>query len=241
MIKFAMLSGPRSGTSLVTTTLNSHPDILCHGEIYHPNSWNHIRGTLDGVPDEEIQEMRKDTDGFLGRIFDQPDYKAAGFKVWQKQSPEAVEKILADTSIKKIIYERRNIFARNASARLAKVTGVYNIKLDPKRAADHIQEVRDTKIDFKRKWFLKYMATHQEQFQYYRDNVKGPVLDIAFDEVVSGGFGPILDFLEMEQKEMIPQRQKLHSSDIVSRFEPEYHDEIYAVLKEIGHPEWAHE
>ena len=34
--RFVILAAPRSGSNLLCTLLNSHPEILCHHEVFNP-------------------------------------------------------------------------------------------------------------------------------------------------------------------------------------------------------------
>ena len=36
--RFVILAAPRSGSNQLCTLLNSHPEILCHHEVYNPSA-----------------------------------------------------------------------------------------------------------------------------------------------------------------------------------------------------------
>lgn len=235
-IKFVVLSAARSGTSLLTETLNTHPDIVCHGEIFHPKAKVHLRGTLRSLSQDQIDAEQRDADGYLEKVFDQTEKKAAGFKMWRVQAPSVCDALLGDRDVKKIIYERTNKFAQFSSNLLARATGVWN------RAADKPGgPIQAEPLGFNPKAFAKFCAVQADLFAHYRASAKGEVLDIPFSSIADGNFGQVLEFLDCPNMDLKPQKARLHSSDVISRFAPEHHDEIKRTLDDLGHPEWAAE
>lgn len=236
MTRFAVLSNARSGTSLLTATLGSHPEIMCHGEIFHRKPTIHLKGDFTGLTTDEINEIRLDEDAFVQRVFDQDGVNAVGFKMWRDQSKSCCDKILKDDGVKKIIYERENRLAQHSSNILAKKTGVWNIPDESARS-----RVKSELIDFNKKWFLKFKTFQDDLFAYYRSSVHGDVLEVKFSTIAAGDFSPLLSFLEVDQMDLEPKKARMHSADILSRYKPEYHNEIIKALDEIGHPEWVGE
>lgn len=235
--KFVIMSDSRSGTSLLSETLYSHPEILCHGEVFHPNPVHHLRGTLKPLSVEEIKRRREeDPARFIDEVFDQPNYGAVGFKMWRAQNPEYCDRLLADPSVLKIIYERENVLARYSSSRLVKATGVYNMTPSGKRS-----QALEKLVSFDAGSFRSYLERHRELFEHYRAKARGRVLDLTYSDLVRNGFSEVLTFLGVEDIPLSPQKARLHSSDILSRFEPDAQDTIFRTLNEIGRPEWRTE
>lgn len=235
--KFVILSDSRSGTSLLSETLNSHPEIVCHGEVFHPTPAGHIKISQDEASIDELVELREnDSDAFMETIYNRPDARIVGFKMWRNQNAEVCDEIMADESIAKIIYERTNILARFASSRLVKATGIYNLKPGAGRP-----EKLKAKICFNDQDFNKYARRHHNIFSKYRAESKGPVLDITYQSVVENGFEEVLSFLGVEQVPLINQKEKLHSSSILERFQESDHGTILETIKSFGHPNWIRE
>jgi LPS sulfotransferase NodH len=108
--KFVILAAPRTGSNLLCALLNSHPEILCHHEVFNPRGIFYAldlrNGALDlGTP----AERDADPFGFLARLWQIPgDAGCVGFKMTRGQSEEILNKVLGDPTIKKIIVRRRN-------------------------------------------------------------------------------------------------------------------------------------
>ena len=70
MTRFVILAVPRTGSNLLCTLLNSHPQILCHHEIFNPAG-------VFAAPDytgsdlkvDQLGERDDDEPGFLQRVW----------------------------------------------------------------------------------------------------------------------------------------------------------------------------
>ncbi|SIQ90831.1 hypothetical protein SAMN05421641_11741 [Paracoccus thiocyanatus] len=236
--RFAILSDARSGTSLLTATLNSHPDVICHGEIFHqaPKDY-HIKVPREEVDPEEVLSLREnDTQRFVELVYNRPSTKAVGFKMWRSQNPRYCDELLEDESVAKIIYERSNVLAKYSSSQLAKQTGIWNLNSGAERP-----DMLDKKLTFNPEQFQNYVKRHKGMFNFYRANSKGRTLDISYLDVVNRGFSEVLDFIGVSPVALKPKKEKLHTSTILDRFEESEHDIIIKSLDEIGHSEWLHE
>lgn len=237
-VKFVILSEARSGTSLLSGTLGSHPEIMCHGEIYHEKTEWHLLGNFAGKAKEEIQELRKNENTFLERVFDQDGYKAVGFKMWRNQNPAACKSLLADDSIYKITYERDNKLAQFSSNLLANQTGIWNLT-----SGANVEKIKPEmpELAFNVNDFKKFIEFQKDTFDFYIKNVSGPFIHLKYSEIVLEGYSRVLDFLCVKPMELEPAMTKLYSSDILSRFAPADRTEILETLEAIGHSEWAFE
>lgn len=237
-MKFVILSNARSGTSLLVSSLNAHPDVLCHGEIFHRRPRNHLKGGLAELDADEIARLRATPQELVSRAFSAaPAARAVGFKMWRIQNEEICTQLLDDESIGKIILERKNKLALFSSKFLARHTGVWNLASHRKRTAP----VQAEPLRFDAKQLRKFVAQQSALFTFYRSHARGPVLDLTYRDLVTDGFAPPLDFLGVAQQDLTPGKQQLHSSDILSRFAEPDHPEIIRALEKLDHPEWITE
>lgn len=235
--RFVILSGSRSGTSLLSETLNVHPEILCHGELFHPTPASHIKRQEGDLSLEEAVALRdSDPSGFLDWALNRPRVAVAGFKMWRSQHEAICDRLLADEETLKIIYERENVLARFSSSRLVKATGIYNLKSEKARP-----EKLDTLVDFNRKAFFDYLDAHRALFSAYREKARGRVLYLTYHDIVENGFSRVLQFLGVSEVALLPQKQRLHSNEILLRFAEKDRETIRKILDEVGHPEWISE
>lgn len=171
MLRFVILSMARSGTSLLSTTLNTHPAVLCHGEIFHKEPKWHLLGNLEHLSNEEKLAIQASPD-FVDRIYAQ-DRPIVGHKMWYDQNPTICSILMADESIFKIIYERENALAQFSSGQLAKATGVWN------RAPSDEAKVEDAPmLRFSTSAFENFIHFRTETFDRYRTETRGPVLSL---------------------------------------------------------------
>ncbi len=129
-VRFVIVSPPRSGSTLLRTFLDAHPQLCCHGELL---GFRRILGlSMKGLPSwrgqrghdlaPELVELRsRDTVGFLRQVLDDAGELSVGFKalyqqLYDPQFAEVLDWLVADTSLRVIHLERRNGLRRYVSA-----------------------------------------------------------------------------------------------------------------------------
>ena len=71
MTRFVILSVPRAGSNLLCTLLNSHPEVLCHHEVFNPRGIFYALTHRDGsFSVGSVAERQRDPLGFLERLWD---------------------------------------------------------------------------------------------------------------------------------------------------------------------------
>ena len=131
-VRFMILSGPRTGSTLLQSALSSSPEITCFGEIF-----NHQLDKID-YRTEEYESTIVDMDlratnpgEFLRkRIFTDPvtPIRATGFKfhydhIWG--FPGLRQALEEDRGLAVIHLRRRNVLRVLVSSKIAEETGVY--------------------------------------------------------------------------------------------------------------------
>jgi LPS sulfotransferase NodH len=56
--RFVILAAPRTGSNWLCSLLNSHPDVLCHHELFNPSGVFYALGHRDGALDLGTPEER---------------------------------------------------------------------------------------------------------------------------------------------------------------------------------------
>ncbi len=129
MTQFVILAVPRTGSNLLCTLLNSHPQILCHHEVFNPQG---VFTALDyrgqGLTVESLQQRDEDPLGFLDRVWKTgTDDMCVGFKWTRGQNEEVLKSVLEDTGVKKIVLRRRNRIKTYVSERIAQETKQWEV------------------------------------------------------------------------------------------------------------------
>jgi hypothetical protein len=224
LTRFVILNAPRTGSNYLCTLLNSHPEILCHHEIFNP----HVVGVARHLQNSDflmgtIEERERDPVEFLGRVWRQPMGRSSvGFKLCWKQNETIFRTVLADPGIRKIVLKRRNRVKSFVSLLLARQTGEWVIYDDaaapgarPKVHVDQAELLNH--IAFNEAYYGEIEAAvqnpHMSQLLYYED---------LFSEA---GLCSTLSFLgaaEPDRALLAGQTWKLSSSslrDLVANFE----------------------
>lgn len=125
--RFTILAAPRTGSNFLCTLLNSHPDILCHHEIFNPKEVFYalpLRNTsfhLATVAERDQHPLE-----FLSRVWEQSRGNACvGFKMTHRQNLIVFNTILADPHIEKIVLKRKNRIKTHVSKLIAEHRGIW--------------------------------------------------------------------------------------------------------------------
>jgi LPS sulfotransferase NodH len=123
--RFVVVAAPRTGSNWVCSMLNSHPEILCHHEIFNPEgihyALDHRAGDMDIGTPEERDAAPLD---FIGRLW-RRDFgkRLVGFKINRGQNEAAFRHLLADKGVSKLVLVRRNRVKTFVSEMVAEKTG----------------------------------------------------------------------------------------------------------------------
>ncbi len=123
--KFVILAAPRTGSNLLCTLLNSHPDVLCHHELFNPSGIFFAQDQRDGEFDlGTTAERDRDPMQFLERAWQTGGTEACvGFKWTRGQNLTVLNSLLADPTVGKFVLRRKNRIKVYVSELIAQQTG----------------------------------------------------------------------------------------------------------------------
>lgn len=192
-IRFVIFSHPRSGSTLLCSILTSHPDILCHSELFCHNKIGYAGGfqkiygnsiekeisredLVSGrVGIDTVEGRNRFPENFLIKIWQNSfDNKVVGFKLFQNQNKNVADLLVRDKNIKKILMLRQNKIRCYVSQLIAKKTGKWSIdKNETINKNRNMQSAIDLKVTSKKvtvdvdklnKWSQQY----DRYFDYLR-------------------------------------------------------------------------
>lgn len=204
-VRFVILHATRTGSNYLCTVLNSHPDILCHHEIFNP----HVVGVARHLQESDfrlgtIEERERDPEAFLDRVWRTDlGHAAVGFKLCLWQHEPAWRAVLADTSVRKILLKRRNRVKAFVSLLLARQTGEWVVYDDRGAPAPR------PKVEVDRDALLDNIALHD---RFHRETEaalaatgQGHAL-LWYEELFApGGIDPALALLGVEGAPALPE------------------------------------
>ncbi len=137
--RFVILSARRSGSNLLCTLIDSHPDALCHHELFNPRG---IFTALDmrdtATPLHDIAARERDPVAYLAQVWRYARGQACiGFKMTPDQHPEMLRAVLGDAGIAKIVLRRNNPLRALVSERIAEITGRWEAYAGETHSAPH--------------------------------------------------------------------------------------------------------
>ena len=124
-VRFLILAAPRTGSNLLCGLLNSHPSILCHHGLFNPDGVHYALDHRDGRLDFGSREKRDlDPAIFLDRVWRNTlGSEAVGFKFNHGESDWALQLLIRDPLVRKIVLTRGNRVRAYVSALEAAATG----------------------------------------------------------------------------------------------------------------------
>ena len=206
-VRFVILNATRTGSNFLCTVLNSHPDILCHHEIFNP----HVIGVARHLQGSDfrlgtMEERESDPVDFLDRVW-RTDLgrSAVGFKMCLWQHEPAYRAVLPDTSVRKILLKRRNRVKSFVSLLLARQTGEWVVY------DDHSEPAPRPSIHVDRDALLENVALHQRFYHETESALRGSGQDYAelwYEDLFSlDGLDPALGLLRIEGRPTLPEGQ----------------------------------
>jgi LPS sulfotransferase NodH len=151
--RFVIFAAARTGSNYLCSLLNSHPQVLCHHGLFNPGG---IHAALDHRPDDlglgTVEERDRDPAAFLGRVWrHDAGNTAVGFKFNRGENPTAVDMVLHESGILKILLTRHNRIKTYVSERIAEESGqwesyrgavfvpVNKVRVEPAELLQHVQ------------------------------------------------------------------------------------------------------
>jgi LPS sulfotransferase NodH len=127
--RFVILAAPRTGSNLLCTLLNSHPEVLCHHEIFNPNGIFFALQYRDGSLDlGTLDERDRDPFRFLQRVWEHAQgASCVGFKMTRGQNVDIMQAMIEDPAVRKILLYRRNRLKTFVSEQLARQTDRWEV------------------------------------------------------------------------------------------------------------------
>jgi LPS sulfotransferase NodH len=127
--RFVILAVPRTGSNLLCTLLNSHPEVLCHHELFNPGGIYYALDYRDGSLDYGgIAERDREPLDFLQRVWrEEKEVSSIGFKMTRGQNETVMRSLLEDTGVLKIVLYRRNRLKTYVSELIARQTNQWEV------------------------------------------------------------------------------------------------------------------
>ena len=129
MTPFFIVAAPRTGSNLLCTLLDSHPEVLCHHELYNPNGvFPALRLRGGEFTLGTVEERNDDPLGFLSRIWEAHfGHRCVGFKMTRGQNQSVLDALLGDVRVHTIVLRRANRLKTYVSELRAQASGLWEV------------------------------------------------------------------------------------------------------------------
>lgn len=127
LVKFVVVSAPRTGSNLFCRLMTSHPQVICFHEVFHKKAI--FYGSPGNTSEFDFggrEERDSDPASFLQKLYSVGHgYPAIGMKLFAGHNDTVLHALIGMRNIRKIVLTRRNMLASFTSDLLAKRTGTY--------------------------------------------------------------------------------------------------------------------
>lgn len=228
LIKFLIISAPRSGSNLLCGLLNSHPQIVCFHEMFHRKAIFYGPKNNNQYDFGTTVERDRDPVQFLSRIYSSAHgYKAVGFKMFNGHNNSILSALIKNKSIKKIVLHRKAALHAFSSLEIARITGKYQSV-----GENETSPAKSTKIHLDSNLFKAYVDQNEAFYDRVNKRIGDqPYIAIDYVDIVksTSQYNKILPFIGVEDSsslKAIHRRQNPEKlKDKIDNF-----DEICGVL-----------
>ena len=228
---FVIVGRPRTGTTFLRRTLTTHPDVVCHGELFAAKFLGVARPLLVSCGlDFDIERRNANPVAFLDAILACYDDKWVGFKLLLGQQDVVMNEV-SRRGWPMIVLRRDNLLASYSSGLIVKATGQAH--------AYPNAEIKRATVEFVRAEFDRFIRRENDNWQLFFEKwcPRNDLLNLEYREIAFGdGLKRVLEFLGAKPSDLTPGLQKRNPDDMLARFvNPEA---VVAHLQDIGHTEW---
>lgn len=241
--KFVIFGTQRTGTTLVRTSLSSHPEILCCGEVFNlgkrPYShadgfWAYSRSSLN----HRIQTLFKPeslTESYLKQLYSNSNVSAVGFKLMLNHCTARpyIWHLLSEQKIRGLLIWRENALKTLVSRRIAAKSGVYHVSSSLK-AKSAVKEWAGSTVTIDTHSLLRELEDITLEPDAWRKLLRQEIeyIDVVYEEYVENmrlGNDRILDFLSIDQRPLTSDLKKVNQDSLCNLISN--YDEVYDLLK----------
>ena len=171
---------------MLCTLLGSHPDVLCHHELFNPDGAIYALELRDGSFDlGGIEERDRDplaSSSASGRLTS--DTRIVGFKMTHRQNETVLDAVLRDAEVRKIVLRRQNRVRTFVSQRVSEETGQWEVYRDedlvPERPRVHVDvaALRES---------IAENEGYYDEIEHVLEAGEEPYLRVSYERLVAGG------------------------------------------------------
>jgi hypothetical protein len=182
---------------MMCTLLGSHPDVLCHHELFNPRGVFYALELRDGSFDlGGIEERDRDPLAFLERVWSADlEHTHVGFKMTHRQNEAVLDAVLHDAGVRKIVLRRGNRVRTFVSMQISEELDQWEVyseaDLGSGRPRVHVD------VDALRESIAENEDYYAE-LGHVLEETRQPFLRVSYEALVAGGDrARALEFLDV--------------------------------------------
>jgi len=196
---------------MLCTLLGSHPNVLCHHELFNPERAYYALELRDGSFDlGGLDERDRDPLAFLERAWSADlGHSHVGFKMTNRQNEAVLDAVLRDADVRKIVLRRQNRVRTFVSQRISEETSQW----EAYREADLVSERPRVTVDVGA--LRESIAANEAYYagvEHFLEAAGQPFLRVSYERLVAGGERTrLLEFLGLPNQALAGAALQLRS------------------------------
>jgi LPS sulfotransferase NodH len=211
---FVLVFLPRTGSNYLAAMLDSHPEILCHHELFNPQGVHRSLSIKSDASEWGVADRDRDPWGFLRHVYsDQHGKRAVGFKLSPGENNWAFLSLLLNRGVKKVVLERNSWLHAYTSVRIAEETKQWS---RVKGGKDVAPDARQFQVRVEPSNLLRFIRKRRVFYFGLRRLMAltgQPYFSLDYDEIGDTAVRKrLLDFLGVSPAEMLVERTEKQNS-----------------------------
>jgi LPS sulfotransferase NodH len=235
---FVIAGTQRTGTTLVRTSLSSHPRILCHGEVFKlgKRPYTHADGYWAYTRRSPAARLcalaapQRSTARFLRDLYGATGHAAVGFKLMLSHCAARpyLWPLVRSYTPKVVFVRRENVLKTLLSRLAAAASGIYHLPASTAGAAPR----RSPRLHVDVRSLVANLEAIESEPRQWRELLRGlPVLEIVYEDYVrtlKATNDRMLEFLGVEAIDLASDLQKINADNLAQLIDN--HAEVAAAL-----------
>jgi len=227
--RFIITCAGRTGSTMLRLMLNSHPQIVCHGEVFSPRLIGFERKDKNSPINQLLEKTRNErpVDFLRDYVFYGGSYQAIGAKIKYSELEQprwsaVFDSLLADRDIRVVHLIRENRLQRLVSATVAKLTGV-RVVLASDPQPEPRRPVRKIVLDVES--CIRDFTTVQAAEARFRTYFNGHrTFELSYEDIIDERSRELLDlqrFLGVDETALTANTVKLNTDrleDVIENY-----------------------
>ena len=227
--RFVILTEARTGSNLLVSLLDSHPDITCHSEVFHRKKV-YAKPPLDSMSVQwRNTHVREVLETIFANLDEGSESHATGFKLFWYHKPSLLFRLARKPEFRFIVLRRDDKLSQYASRKIALKTGEWKgvgkrgvpTEAPMRAGSDGHSQVTVRYSFFGHLGYRAFSATGFFLAMRVLHHYRSTLLQLRYEDMeadMACEMDRLLSFLDVPQMELTTELTRQNTSNAIDRF-----------------------